>query len=444
MRLVFKANHPLVNFFHHTKEISKLSVTNTLSGSINLTDGLSAKIRSAVGQGPSNDFNIVRFLYFQMQPYARPAEGYHRDIPQDRPHLTRLISFGEGVRGDSLNDEGSETTVVWDRAGRELDVSNMTGPREKPAVWAKSERWPVTSQPLDCDISNGEECGLDLYNRGNIATNPNVPCPRECMYKGCGRNAMLVWSDFCHTHTQNAMSMVRQHLSQETSAPAEDITGKGTALINNGNVAIYNDPSACQHSHPRQSTVVAPITPSSRPRTIWTSTSKELTAHKAFCTGSSIVVETPNLDFGKKVNLVRESNSPNELQPVSSSTRCKQHINPSLKKKNLKPAYRREELPSVYSSSLPESEVEALILTPDLLRDYECMVGNIIEASKYAYRKCIKIGCLNFGNQNAGWFCNQCVQKYSSRQRYEPSFHVCNDRRSYGSTKYQSPAETLE
>ena len=396
-----------------------------------------------MGRGLSHDFNIVCFLYFQMQPNARPTGGYHGDIPQDRPHITRLISFGEGVRGDSLKDECSETTVVQDRAGRERGVSSMAGPKEKPAVWAKSERWPVTSPPLDCDISNGKECGLDQYNRGNIATNSNVPCPRECMYKGCGRNAMLVWSDFCHTHTQNAMFMVRQHSSRETSTPVADITGYGTVLTNNGNVDIYNDPSACQHSHPRQSTFVAPITPSSRPRTIWTSTSKELTARKAFCTGSSIVPDTPNLDFGNKVNLVRESNSSNDLQPVSSSTSCKQYRNPSLKK-TLEPAYRRGELSSVHSSSLPESEVGAPILTPDLLRDYECLVGNIIEASKYAYRKCITIGCLNFGNQNAGWFCNQCVQRYSSRRRYEPSLHVCGDTRSYGSTKYQSPAETPE
>ena len=374
-----------------------------------------------------------------MQPNARPTETYHGDIPQDRPHLTRLISFGEGVRGDSLNDDGSETTVVQDRAGLERVVS-MTRPREKAVVWAKSERWPVTSQPQDCDISNGKECGLDQYNRGNIATNPSVSCPRECMYRGCGRNAMLVWSDFCHTHTQNAMSMVRLHLSEETSAPVADITGNGAALTNNGNVNICNDPSACQHSHPRQSTFVAPITPLSKPRTIWTSTSKKLTARKVFCTGSSIVVETPKLDFGNMVNLVRESNSPNDLQPVSSSTRHKQHRNPSLKKKILEQAYHQGELPSVYSSSLPESEVEALILTPDQLRDYECMVGNIIEASKYAYRKCITIGCLNFGNRNAGWFCNQCVQRYSSRRRYEPSLHMCEDPRSNSSTQYQSPS----
>ena len=81
---------------------------------------------------------------------------------------------------------------------------------------------------------------------------------------------------------------------------------------------------------------------------------------------------------------------------------------------------------------------------PQMMKDYEHMVANIIKVSAQAKQKCRTEGCDNFGNCESQWYCNQCYCRSQQNGQSEDPLPESQDNQHdmQGGTELKTPDPT--
>ena len=348
---------------------------------------------SLVCYHPIHGFNVIMYyskypLLFQMHTDIEAHQLYD-DIVRRGPRIKRCISFGDGIP-DLVDDLSS--AAITDTTDRQHGCGSNTTPRGEPGRYPQREtpRSPYSQWDPARINSDTEQRPLSPLFQSNISC--RLPGVDKCMYKGCDGRVMSAWSDFCNHHTQHITTMLQPFFF---AAETGNSPYSNDESIEINKVSIQNQHGSEPFAMPTlRGNAAIP------------------SAIEACCANCPDTLMASNQRINSGVTQRNNFPPRRYCLSVGSSTTSKNQNNAPVKSTISVQQPQELGFSTVQAPLMPEPRHSVPELSEDMLRDYELMVGNIIEASKHAYKKCRTIGCLNYGNPKVDWFCNQCIKKY--------------------------------